>query len=170
MATFPPLGLQTSQESAPEQPDDITLATTLDKGHGRLETRTASVSAEVVPHLEWPGAAQVTRVERVREIKGTATTEIAYYVTSLPPAEASAERLLGLNRAHWGVESGLHWRRDVSMSEDRSPGRAGARVMASMRNLVLSMLRGSKVSVPAARENYAADAASAIAAVTGRIL
>ena len=110
------------------------------------------------------------RVERVREIKGKSTTEIAYYVTSLPPGDAAPKRLLGLNRDHWGVESKLHWRRDVSMNEDRSPGRAGARVMATMRNLVLSMLRGSKVSVPAARENYAADSGSALEAVMGRIL
>ena len=167
MAIFPPSALQ---NAAPELPDDIAVAKTLDKGHGRIETRTASVSAEVVPYLGWPGAAQVMRIERVREIKGKATTEIAYFVTSLPPSDASPERLLTLNREHWGVENKLHWRRDVSMAEDRSPGRAGARVMATMRNLVLSMLRGSKVSVPAARENYAADAASAIAAVTGRIL
>ena len=110
------------------------------------------------------------RVERVREVRGKSTTEIAYYVTSLPPEDASPARLLGLNRDHWGVESRLHWRRDVSMSEDRSPGRAGARVMATMRNLVLSMLCRSKVSVPAARENYAADRVSALEAVIGRIL
>lgn len=128
------------------------------------------VSAEVVAHIAWPGAAQVMRIERVREIRGKATTEIAYFVTSLTPAEADPARLLGLNRGHWGVENRLHWRRDVSMSEDRSPGRAGARVMAGLRNLVLAMLRGCKVSVPAAREHYAADYASAILAVTGRIL
>ena len=110
------------------------------------------------------------RVVRTREIRGKATTEIAYYVTSLPPAQASVARLLDLNRSHWGVENRLHWRRDVSMGEDRSPGRAGARVMAGLRNLVLSMLRGSKISVPTARENYAANANLAIEVVTGRIL
>ena len=109
------------------------------------------------------------RVARTREIRGKATTEIAYYVTSLTPAQASVARLLDLNRSHWGVENRLHWRRDVSMKEDRTPGRAGARVMSGLRNLVLALLRGSKISVPAARENYAADYASAIQAVTGRI-
>ncbi len=107
------------------------------------------------------------RIERVREIKGKATTEIAYFVTSLTAAEADPARLLDLNRGHWGIENKLHWRRDVSMSEVRSPGRAGARVMAGLRNLVLAMLRGCNVSVPAARGHYAIDHASAILAVTG---
>jgi hypothetical protein len=72
------------------------------------------------------------RIERTREIKGNATTEIAYYVTSLLPAEADAGRLLALARAHWGIENKLHWRRDVSMNEDRCRVRAGARPLAAM--------------------------------------
>lgn len=110
------------------------------------------------------------RIERVREIKGKATTEIAYFVTSLTPTDAVAKRLLDLARAHWGIENKLHWRRDASMNEDRCRVRAGARPLAALRNLVLMLLRSIPGSVPAARENYAADFASAIQAVTGRIL
>ena len=43
-------------------PPNITRAQTLDKGHGRIETRQIMVSAEVVAHLGWPGAAQVGRI------------------------------------------------------------------------------------------------------------
>ncbi len=123
-----------------------------------------------MPHLQWPGAAQVLRIERTREIKGRTSTEIAYYVTSLPPAEAEPGRLLALARAHWGIENRLHWRRDVSMNEDRCRVQAGARALASIRNLVLAILKCGGQSIPAAREAYAADTASAIAAVTGRVL
>jgi predicted transposase YbfD/YdcC len=107
---------------------------------------------------------------RTREIKGTATTEIAYYVTSLGPAEAEPSRLLDLARAHWGIENKLHWRRDVSMNEDRCRVRAGARALVALRNLVLAMLRSTGVSVPAARETYAAQPSAALHAVTSRIL
>jgi predicted transposase YbfD/YdcC len=124
----------------------------------------------VVPHLAWPGATQVVRIERTREIKGKATTEIAYYVTSLSPVEADAGRLLDLARAHWGIENKLHWRRDVSMNEDRCRVRAGARSLAALRNLVLAMLRSTGISLPAAREAYAANCPAALHAVTGRIL
>lgn len=164
LAIFPPCG-----EVAP--PRDLrTAETTIEKAHGRIETRAAQVSAEVVDHLGWPGAAQVLRIERTREIKGKVGTEVAYYVTSLTPDEAGADRLMSLARAHWGIENRLHWRRDVSMNEDRCRVRAGARPFASLRNLALAMLGRSRMSVPAAREAYASDSTSALRAVTGRIL
>lgn len=153
-------------------PPDIARAETVEKGHGRIETRRCLVSAEVVAHLDWPGAAQVMRIERSREIAGKASVEIAYFVTSLPAAEASPKRLLDLARAHWGIENKLHWRRDVSMNEDRCRVRAGARALAALRNLILALLHKSKtgLSMPAARETFAADPHAAIRAVTGRIL
>lgn len=162
MATFPPSG-----ESVVLPRDLRTAEPTVEKAHGRIETRYAQASTEVVAHLDWPGAAQVLRIERTREIKGKATTEIAYYVTSLAPADAGPDRLMSLARAHWGIENKLHWRRDVSMNEDRCRVRAGARPFASLRNVALAILGGSRMSVPAAREAYAADSTSALRAVTG---
>ena len=66
------------------------------------------VSAEVVEHLGWPGAAQVARVWRERRIGDKVSTGIAYYVTSLPAAKAGPDRLLALVRAHWSIENRLH--------------------------------------------------------------
>jgi len=123
-----------------------------------------------VPHLEWPGAAQVLRIERTREIKDRTSTEIAYYVTSLPLAEAGPDRLLAIARDHWSIDNKLHWRRDVSMNEDRCRVRSGARPLVSIRNLALALLKNSGQSIPATREAYAADCANPLAAVTGRIL
>ena len=91
-------------------------------------------------------------------------------ITVIVAPQAGAQRLLELVRAHWGIENRLHWRRDVSMNEDRCRVRAGARSLAALRNLVLALLRNTGGSVPAARETYAADHRSAIHAVTGRIL
>lgn len=152
------------------RPDDLAVAETVEKGHGRLEVRRAEVSAEVVAHLGWPGAAQVMRIERRREIKGKASVEIAYFVTSLPKVEATPARLLGLARAHWGIENKLHWRRDVAMNEDRCRVRAGARTLASLRNLALALIRKTGLSTPAAREAFAADRSAAVQAVTERSL
>jgi predicted transposase YbfD/YdcC len=128
------------------------------------------VSAEVVPHLDWPGAAQVARIERTRRIGDKTSNEVAYIVTSLTAAEAGPTRLLELSRAHWAIENKLHWVRDVSMNEDRCRVRAGARALAAIRNLVLSLIRARGLSVPEARENFREDRAQAIAVVTGRIL
>lgn len=146
------------------------MAETVEKAHGRIETRRIAVSAEVVPHLQWPGAAQVARIERTRETGGKISTEIAYIVTSLTAAEAGPKRLLDLSRTHWAIENRLHYVRDVSFNEDRCRVRAGARALAAIRNLVLHLIRSRGMSVPEARENFREDRAEAIAAVTGRIL
>ena len=146
------------------------MAETVEKAHGRIETPRIAVSAEVVPHLQWPGAAQVARIERTRETGGKISTEIAYIVTSLTAAEAGPKRLLDLSRTHWAIENRLHYVRDVSFNEDRCRVRAGARALAAIRNLVLHLIRSRGMSVPEARENFREDRAEAIAAVTGRIL
>ena len=152
------------------RPDDLGVAETIDKAHGRLEICRAEISAEVVAHLGWPGATHVMRIERTREIKGRASVEIAYFVTSLPKSDAAPARLLALARAHWAIENKLHWRRDVSMNEDRCRVRAGARPFASLRNAALALIRKTGLSTPAARETFAADRSAALQAVTGRIL
>ena len=64
----------------------------------------------------------------------------------------------------------MHYVRDVSMDEDRCRVRAGARALATLRNLVLCLIRARGLSVREARENFREDRAEAIAVVTGRIL
>jgi hypothetical protein len=132
--------------------------------------RKIAVSAEVVPYLDWPGAAQVARIERSRETGGKISTETAYIVTSLTAAEAGPERLLDLSRSHWAIENRLHYVRDVTFGEDRCRVRSGARALATIRNLVLHLIRSRGMSVPEARENFREDRAHVIAIVTGRIL
>jgi hypothetical protein len=151
-------------------PPDLKIAESVDKEHGRIEIRRIAVSAEVIPHLAWPGAAQVARIERIREIGGKASTETAYAVTSLTAAEAGPERLLELSRNHWAIENRLHYVRDVTFNEDRCRVRSGARALAAIRNLVLHLIRSRGMSVPEARENFREDRAEVIALVTGRIL
>jgi hypothetical protein len=151
-------------------PPDLATAETVDKGHGRLEVRAIATSAEVVPHLAWPGAAQVARIERTRHVAGRQSVEIAYVVTSLPASEAGPQRLLALSRGHWSIENRLHWVRDVSLDEDRCRCRAGARALAALRNLALWLIRSRGLSVPEARENFREDRAEVVALVTGRNL
>jgi len=55
----------------------------------------------------------------------------------------TAEKILALVRGHWRIENSLHWVRDVTFDEDRSQVRKGngPRVMATLRNLAISILR-----------------------------
>ena len=112
--------------------------------HGdRVEVRRLWASGELVGYSDWPHLAQVCRMERITHGKGRVRRELAYAVTSLPPEEADATKLLELWRGHWGIENRVHWVRDVTLDEDRCQVRTGAapQVMAALRNLTISLLR-----------------------------
>jgi hypothetical protein len=117
---------------------------TVDRGHGRLERRT--VRAAPVPEQAcFPHAEQVLVADRhVSDLAGgSGSTEVAYAVTSLSFKRADAARLAGLLRGQWSIENRLHWVRDVVFAEDHSRVRTagGPQVMASLRNLVIGLLR-----------------------------
>jgi predicted transposase YbfD/YdcC len=125
--------------SAP--PVDFTTATTIEKGHGRLEQRVLTASSMLADYQDWPYLAQVVKVERTRTTKLKETHEVAYGITSLPAADADAARLLALGRGHWRIENGLHYRRDVTLQEDASRVRRGQapQVLAALNNLVCGL-------------------------------
>jgi hypothetical protein len=50
-------------------------ATTLEKGHGRRERRTLSVTTALNEYLDWPGVGQVGRIESVVHRDGKCTAE-----------------------------------------------------------------------------------------------
>lgn len=112
------------------------------KGHGRLEEREIVVSAALAASSDWPGLAQVFQLTVRRTTgQGQTRTSVRYGVTSLTAAQASPQRLLDLTRGHWGIEGGLHQRRDVTLGEDRSQVRAGQapQVMACLNNVVVGV-------------------------------
>jgi predicted transposase YbfD/YdcC len=121
---------------------DFSTVTTVDKGHGRLEERTLRTSSLLKGYSDWPGLAQVFEVtSTVRDGRGKVTTQVRYGVTSLPSSVVSARQLLGLVRQHWRIENDLHYRRDVTLGEDRSQVRLGQapQVLASLNNLVIGL-------------------------------
>ncbi len=122
---------------------DFTTARQVDNGHGRLEERVLTASAMLVGYSEWPALAQVFQLERTVWQQGMPTlSEVRYGITSLPPTVADAARLLVIARAEWGIENGLHYRRDVSLQEDACQFRRGGgpHVMAALNNAVVSLL------------------------------
>lgn len=110
-----------------------------------MEIRSIWTSQEINDYLEFPHVEQVFCVRReVTHLrKNKESREIAYGITSLTPDKASPQRVLELNRMHWGIENSLHWVRDETFREDRSQIRTGTapRVMATLRNLVITILR-----------------------------
>jgi predicted transposase YbfD/YdcC len=122
------------------------VATTVDRRRGRTETRTLRVSTRLNAYLRtyfpFPGIAQIAQLIRTVRSRTETRQETVYLITSLAPRQAGAARLLDLIRGHWSVES-RHWLRDVTFGEDAARLRSGAapQIMASLRNLVITLIR-----------------------------
>ena len=147
-------------------PWDMREATTVDKGHGRVEVRHLVASTALNDYLDWPGLAQVFIVERRWRERGHWQEAVRYGITSLPPAVADADRLLALVRGHWQIENGLHSVKDVTLGEDRSLIRKGhgPNIMAILRDTVISVLHRAGWRTIAERLRcYSGDAHAALA-------
>jgi predicted transposase YbfD/YdcC len=129
-----------------------------ERGHGRTERRTLKVTA-VAAGLAFPHAAQAIQIVRRRKLgRKKWSTETCYAITSLTATQASPAELAAIIRGHWMIEDRLHWVRDMDFDEDRSQVRtaSGPRVMASLRNLVLTILRlTGTTSIAAALRHHA---------------
>ncbi len=117
----------------------------MDRGHGRLEPRVIRTSTALNLYLHWPGLAQVFRIDRhVTALDGShPRSDSAYGLTDLTPPAADAATLGDDVRRHWGIEPRLHYIRDMTFDEDRSPVRthSGPRVMATLRHTAIGLLR-----------------------------
>jgi len=151
-------------------------ATTTDRRRGRAETRTLHADAgPIVGYLlrywAFPRLGQVARLVRtVRDRKGT-RTETVSLLTSLTPRQADPARLLSLIRGHWSVES-RHWTRDVTFGEDRSRLRCGhgPQIMATLRNLALTLIRrAGATAIAAYRRHLAIHPAKALRLIRPKI-
>jgi predicted transposase YbfD/YdcC len=152
---------------APLVGEQRTTAATVDLGHGRIEQRELQTSTILAGYSDWPGLAQVFRLERQVILKktGEVREEVGAGVTSLTPERAEAARLLALVRGHWSIENRSHWVRDVTFDEDRSQVRCGniPQVMAALRNTVVGLMRwAGYTNMAAACRRFAAQPQAAL--------
>lgn len=128
-------------------------ASTLDKGHGRIERRTLTATTGPAEFLReklgWSGVRQAFRIVRERTVTDRTTgerrtsREVAWGITSLDRSQADAARLLSLARGHWAIENRVFYVRDEAFGEDRCRVQRGngPQVLAAFRNLALAALR-----------------------------
>lgn len=93
----------------------------INKGHGRIEKRTVSITHDLTGIPKFPGLKTLIRVESERQVYRANiieyATETRYYIASfVDTAEAFGERI----RGYWGVENKVHYVRDVTQREDAS--------------------------------------------------
>lgn len=91
--------------------------TKIEKGHGRIEKRTAYVTTDITwleQRKEWKKLCCIGAILRETTDKNGISSEWHYYISS---RELSAEELLHHARMEWSVES-MHWLLDVHFEED----------------------------------------------------
>ena len=139
------------------RPEARAIATTVTRQHGRVETRTGLVAADIAwlpPRHRWPGLAAVGKLVRTRRptngLAGRETIEVAYYLLSEPLSPARFGETV---RSHWGVENRLHWALNVVMHEDQARSRSDNSPynLAILRHMALNVMRRdtSRVSLRA---------------------
>ncbi|MGS0756506.1 ISAs1 family transposase, partial [Roseateles sp. GG27B] len=129
---------------------------TLDKDHGRLETRRCMVTQDLsgmgMQAQVWPGLKSVIMIESTREFindremeksKCKSSTEWRYYISSHQFDASEFNRKV---RAHWSIENSCHWVLDVSFREDDCRIRTGdgAENFAILRRIAMNMIKREK--------------------------
>lgn len=119
------------------------VAETIDKDHGRLETRRCFTFDQLdclAKPEQWPDLKSFAVIESERCIDGKTSFEQRFYISSLP---ADAARLANAVRAHWAVENSLHWCMDVVFADDQMRARTGhaAHNLAVLKHITLNLIR-----------------------------
>jgi predicted transposase YbfD/YdcC len=133
----------------PAAQEAVATACDIDKGHGRVEERTASVSTRVdwldagrrfPGEHRFPRLALIARVAAETWEKGKESSAVRYYVCS---RAMTAQALAQAVRGHWAIENSLHWVLDVTFREDAARSRTGhgPANMAVVRHFAFNMLK-----------------------------
>jgi len=159
----------TSFKAHPAAQPPHRFSESVEKGHGRIETRRCTVFDQLeclYKSEQWPGLKSFAVIESQREINGKTTLERRLYISSLSP---DAERIGSTVRAHWSVENRLHWCMDVAFNDDQMRARTGhaAHNLSTLKHMTLNLIRMDPVKrkggikarrlIAATSDNYRAE-------------
>jgi len=132
---------------ARQQPDSTDI--TIEKGHGRIETRECHVINNLTfldDKENWKNLQCLVKVTSRREIKGKISNETRLYISSVKDEAINFNSFI---RQHWGIENSLHWTLDVIFNEDHQRKRNGnsSQNFALIQKIVLNLLKSERSSI-----------------------
>ena len=124
---------------------EIPVVKTIEKGHGRIETREYRLLTDISwleQRKEWEGLHGVGMVKSVVSENDEKNEFARYFITSLTDIDEFAYAV----RKHWSIENQLHWSLDVIFGEDASRARKDNSPlnMNVLRKTALSLLNQAK--------------------------
>lgn len=118
-----------------------------EKGHGRIECRTAWITTDVdwlkERHPDWKDLNSIGMVRSQRIQKGKTSCDTRYFISSLK--QQNAQQFATAVRNHWGVEK-MHWIMDVIFQSDQSRIRKGQapQNFATLQQMALNLFKRFK--------------------------
>jgi hypothetical protein len=154
-----------SRPGWPAKPPDFRTAQTLEKGHGRTEKRRITGSLLSANYSDWPGLAQVFKLERqFTDALGQTQEASAVWHDQFTHFAGQCQTPAGVG-TNWGIENGLHSRRDATLREDHSQLRMGHApyLLAVLNNTALGLFaRQGVTNVAEARREFASQVDKAL--------
>lgn len=128
-------------------PVEIPEYQTIDKSHGRLETRTYSIFKDIQLMTTgdlWPELQSIGRVQRICENGKRKSEETRYYISS---KNFEVQDFADAVRGHWGIENSLHWVMDVVFRDDecRAREKNASANFVTLKHITLNMLKSLPV-------------------------
>jgi predicted transposase YbfD/YdcC len=128
-------------------PCELNICQTLDKEHGRIETRTYSITDQI-DFLScvnvWPGIKSIGSVTSEREINGVVSKSTRYFISSLGNDVHTFAKAV---RSHWSIENSLHWVMDIVFRDDecRIRKKHGPANFVTLKHITHNMLKSMNV-------------------------
>jgi len=132
----------TQAQAVGYEDEELKCYQTLEKGHGRIETRHICVSHDLewLPKLKKWGFKSLVEVRSERIINNKTEKGVLYYGSS---REATPQQFAKWIRGHWLIENACHWVLDVVFREDTSLANTGhaAENMGLLRRISMNIIK-----------------------------
>lgn len=111
---------------------ELAAQTAWEPYQGKLVRRSLYRSSEIAGYHGWQHLRQVWLVVTETKRGEAVEEELRYFLTNLPAQRFSANQILAVVRAHWGIENDCFWTLDTQWKEDAVPWCSSGRAVEAL--------------------------------------